>query len=285
MSRPQSRAPSTSRTSSLPSTSRATVTVSRLKNPGPSTSPSATRSRGLTARLARSTLGALDTNLLAMRVAAALVDIQSLVSDLIHRLPVHPWPPGDHADAELHLRRCLGEPVELLERRTNARAYLVGVPLVCVGHSDSELIATETAASVSRAHRPLQLLREHTDRLVADMMAMRVIDLFQVVEVDHHQGEAALVALCGRNGPIDSALELGPVGQAREVVGPSLFVVLPGAVKCNRDLIGDRGDERQVAGLERARQPCRHRHRAQQHSFRAQLCSDRAPLPRDAIDA
>src|SRR5439155_265755 len=84
---------------------------------------------------------------------------------------------------------------------------------------------------------------------------------------------------------VDGALELGPVGQTREVIGASLFRVLPGAIECDRDLVGDRGHELQVAGLERARQPRGHRHRAEQNPLGAQLGANSAPLAGDAIDA
>src|SRR5260370_22094167 len=268
------------RTSTLPSSSRATVTVSRSKNSGPRTGPT-----GSEARLARRALGPAGAALLAVDVATPLVHVQGLVRQLVHRLPVHTRPPGGDPDAELDRRRRLGEPVELLERRAHASARLVGVALVCVGHRDPELIAAEPAASVGGADRTLELVGQDADGLVAYVVAMRVIDLFQVVEVDHHEGDTALVALRGGDRAVDLALELWPVGEPGEVVGARLFSVLPSAVQGDRDLVGDRGDELQVAGLEGSRQAGRGRHGSEQDALRSQLRAGCAPFARDAVAA
>ena len=89
---------------------------------------------------------------------------------------------------------------------------------------------------------------------------------------------------CG-HGAVDRALELRPVGEPGEVVGTGLSRVLARAVERDRDLVGDRGHELQVARLERPGQPGRHRHRAKQHALGAQLGTDRAPLAGDPVDA
>src|SRR5712692_266811 len=211
----------------MPSKSRATATVSRPKNSGPSNlpPPPATASRGPqwnpAAASARRTLR-LAADLLSLSVPAPLVNVEGLVGCLVHRLPIHARPPGDHPDAELNRDGRLGKAVELFKRRTNARAHLVGVALVSVGHGDPELVAAEPSTGVGCAHGSLQLMRQHTNRLVADVMAERVVDLFQVVEVDHHQRQAALVALRGCDRSVDRALELGPVSEPGEIVGPRL---------------------------------------------------------------
>src|SRR5260370_10373002 len=93
ISRPNKRMTSISRTRTLPSRSRATVTVSRSKKLGPRTTGS---------------LGVRCANLFSYRMTAALVHIERLVGDLVHRLPVHPRPPGHHPAAELHRHGCLG---------------------------------------------------------------------------------------------------------------------------------------------------------------------------------
>src|SRR5258708_28107182 len=112
--------PSSSRTSTLPSSSRATVTVSRTKNSGPRK-----ETVGSEARLARRALGPAGAALPAVHVVTPLVHVKCLVRQLIHRLPVHPLPPGFDPDAELDRRRRLGDPAELLERRAHAGAHLI----------------------------------------------------------------------------------------------------------------------------------------------------------------
>ena len=117
------------------------------------------------------------------------------------------------------------------------------------------------------------------------MVTVRVVDVLQVVEVDHHQREPALVPFRGRDGAIDRPLELRAVGQPGEEVGAGLLGVLAGPVEGHRDLVRHRCDEREVARLECAGEPRRYGHRAQQHSLRSELSSDRAPFARDAVDS
>src|SRR5260370_11311542 len=194
--------PSSSRTSTSPSSSRATVAVSRSKNSG-----RRSETVGSEARLARRALGPAGAALPAVDVVTPLVHVKCRLRWLVHRLLVQPRPPGGDPDAELDRRRRLGDPVELLERRAHASAHLIGVALVSVGHGDAELVAAEPAARVGGADRTLELVGQDADGLVADVVAVRVIDLFQVVEVDHHEGDTALVALRGGDRAVDRALE------------------------------------------------------------------------------
>src|SRR5690348_8943244 len=130
--RPHRSCPGSPRTSTLPSRSRATSMVSRSKNLGFRTMPD-----GM-APLSFSAPGIAD--LLARRVAAALVDVQLLVSLLVHGLPVHPGFPCGDADAEVDAHRQLGRAVQILERVAHARRHVGGVMLVRVRHGDPELV-------------------------------------------------------------------------------------------------------------------------------------------------
>src|SRR5579859_3609394 len=269
---PHSFRPFISRTSTLPRSSRATTGVSRSKNDAGSTGPAGTAT--------------LDSGpkLLAGRPPAALVDVEVLVGAFVHRLPVHAGPPCADADAELHGHRKLLV-VEVLERIAHAGRNIAGVALIRFRHRDAKLVAAQPAARVSCADRPLQFLCEDPDGLIAHMVAICVVDVLEVVEVDHHQGQAALVSLSVRHRAVHRALELRPVGEAGQIVGAGFLRVLARAVERDRDLIRHRGDKFEVAGLKRARQARGYRHRYQQHTLRAQLGADRAPLSRDAVDA
>src|SRR5580700_5284575 len=161
--------PSTCRTSTLPSRSRATATVSRSKNAASRILPEGGASGTV--------LNRCFADLPATRLAAALVHIERLVGHLVHRLPVHARLPGRDPDAELNGHRDLLQPVEVVERLAHAGANLAGIALVGLGHGDAELVATEAAAGVRRPHGPLQLVGEHPDRLVAEVVAERVVDL------------------------------------------------------------------------------------------------------------
>src|SRR6266852_3244044 len=185
--RPHRSCPGIPRTSTLPSRSRATSMVSRPKNSWFRTIPDGMAPLG--------SLAPAIADFLARRVAAALVDIQLLVSLLVHRLPVHPGLPRGDPDAEVDAHWQLGRAVQILERMAHAGGHVGRVMLVRVRHRDTELVATETSARVCGADRALQLVREHADRLVTDVVTMLVVDLLQIVEVDHHQREPTLVPL------------------------------------------------------------------------------------------
>src|SRR5438132_2789035 len=169
ISRPHKRVPSSSRTRSLPSRSRATRRVSRSKNDA--------------SRMVPSVAGSFDRGFakpLLDRVAAALVHVESLVRGLIHGLPVEALPPCGDADAELDGDRQLRGAVQVVKRLADAKADLPGVTLVGVRHRHAELVAAQPAACVSSTHRPLQLSREDADRFVADMVAVGVVDVLEV---------------------------------------------------------------------------------------------------------
>src|SRR6266851_8431190 len=102
------RRPSTSRTSTLPSRSRATVTVLRSKKPASRMSPDGTASGTASDR---------DfAHPLAASLPPALVHVEGLVGHLVHRLPVHARPPCRNPDAELHWHRHFLRAVQLVER-------------------------------------------------------------------------------------------------------------------------------------------------------------------------
>src|SRR5260221_1117563 len=156
--------PRSLRTRTLPSSSRATVTVSRAKKSAPRTVPDGLR---------RSSAAAVAD--LAARVSpAALVGVELLVRLLVHRLPVHPRLPCGDADAELDAHGQLGRAIEVLQAVPHARRNLGRVVLVGIRHGDPELVTSEPAARVGRAHRALQLMGQNTDRFVADVVPVLV---------------------------------------------------------------------------------------------------------------
>src|ERR1700674_1200071 len=195
------RRPSTSRTSTLPSRSRATATVSRSKNAA---------SRILPEGAASGTVfDSCFADLPASGLAPALVHVERLVGHLVHGLPVHARLPGCDPHAELDRHRNLFQAVQVLERLAHAGAHLARVALVSLWHRDAELVAAEAPAGVRRPHRPLELVGEHPDRLIPNMVAERVVDLLEVVEVEHHQGKPPTVPRRGRDSAVDRPLELG----------------------------------------------------------------------------
>ena len=67
----------------------------------------------------------------------------------------------------------------------------------CAGGDDGEFVAAEPRDEIVAAHDAAQPLRDVEDQLVADMVAERVVDVLEVVEVDveHGRGRAAARAL------------------------------------------------------------------------------------------
>ena len=118
--------------------------------------------------------------------------------------------------------------------------------LVGVGHRHPKLVPSEAAACVGGAHRPLKLVGQDADRLVAHMVPVLVVDLLQVVEVDHHQRQPALMPLRGCDGAVDRTLELRTIGKSGQVIGARLLGVLARAVKRYSNLVRDGSHELQV---------------------------------------
>src|SRR5207253_2219762 len=170
--RPQSAPPSNRRTRTLPSSSLATVVVSRSKIAASRTLPGGGVSSD-----------PCFAKPLSDRVPAAFVHVQCLVRGLVHGLPVEALPPGGDPDAELHRDRQLGGAVEVVERLAHPEPDLARVALVRIRHRDAELVTPEPAARVGGPDRALELGCEHADRLVSDVVTVRVVDVLQVVEV------------------------------------------------------------------------------------------------------
>ena len=65
-----------------------------------------------------------------------------------------------------------------------------GAPRALVGEQHHELVATDPVGGVLRAHRRPQALGQGTEARVAGLVAERVVDLLQAVEIEHHDAEA-----------------------------------------------------------------------------------------------
>ena len=92
-----------------------------------------------------------------------------------------------------------------------------GLGLVGLGvdAEDDELVAAEPRAHVLRAQEGGEALRELLEELVADGVAVPVVDGLEAVEVDEEQAAGADLA---DEGVVDALGEQGAVGQAGERV-------------------------------------------------------------------
>ena len=158
---------------------------------------------------------------------------------------------------------------------------------VGLGHRHAELIASETTTNVRRSNDALELLCDQAQRVIACPMSVPVVDLLQVVDVDHHHGEVATVALGQRDLTLHHALELAPVGEPCEVIGARLVRELPGTVDRDRDLVGDGRHQQQVRGSKDAITLRAGRHHADGAPTDTELGAQRVPTvaARDSLDA
>ena len=105
------------------------------------------------------------------------------------------------ADARVELDR------DAVERERVARARPAGAPASSAtaprcgqaGEQHGELVAAEAGQRVAAAHRVAQPRRDLDEQLVAVVVAERVVDLLEAVEVDQQQRRRAAVARGARS--------------------------------------------------------------------------------------
>src|SRR5579872_5438590 len=133
-----------------------------------------------------------DTNLIA---AAGLGGVERLIGDLDELLETGARLEAADPDADgkaygLAARRYL----ELRHGLAHTLGSDLGARKLGVGEGDQKLLAAVTAQHVGRPKEAEAGLRHLSDRLVADLMAVGVVDALEVIDVDHQQRELRAVA-------------------------------------------------------------------------------------------
>ena len=82
---------------------------------------------------------------------------------------------------------------------------------------DGELVAAHAGDRVGLAHQRAQPIGDHLQELVAGGMAERVVDVLEVVEVEHVGGDH-LAALGAGERVLEPLVQQDAVGQARQRV-------------------------------------------------------------------
>ena len=115
-----------------------------------------------------------------------------------------------------------------------------------MGQEDGELVAAEPRDHVGLPQPPAQSPGHAANQLVAGLVAERIVDLLQVVEVDHEQGSLRPIAPSAPHVRLELALEAAPVQPPREgiVVGQVVQLFLVAAALAD---VQDLGQE--VGGL------------------------------------
>ena len=117
-----------------------------------------------------------------------------------------------------------------------------------VGDQDAELVAAEAGDHLVLLERGAQALGDLLQETVAGVVAERVVDLLEVIEVDQHDGRRTIRAAAGVHDLLDLVAEERPVRQSCEGVVDRLV------------LLGDRLPASSVDGEQRQEQQ---RHRRQ----------------------
>ena len=109
------------------------------------------------------------------------------------------------------LDQALGDPAR---RREIGRAR----------QQDRELVAAQPGDGVGRAQRPLQARPDFGQQQIAELMAERVVDVLEAVEVEQQDRHVVTGALRASDGVLDPVVEQGAVGQGgqRVVQGQAL---------------------------------------------------------------
>ena len=123
------------------------------------------------------------------------------------------------ADRRVDVQRQLAEH----ERRDEQPAHASGQPFgvrdgAHVGQQDRELVATQPGDDVVVPQRAAQPLRDLLQQLVAAVVAERVVDVLEPVDVQEHEPDAGAGLLRLEDRAAHPLREHAPVGQARERV-------------------------------------------------------------------
>jgi len=87
-----------------------------------------------------------------------------------------------------------------------------------VGGDDHELVAAEAGEGVGEPDGAAEIVGDVPEELVADVVAVGVVDELEAVEIDHEEGGAGVVDLGLLNGGGEAILKETLVGKAREVI-------------------------------------------------------------------
>ena len=140
------------------------------------------------------------------------------------------------ADARLDLDGELVELEPLGDRLAHARAGLDrGVGPADVGDQHRELVAAEAGDGVAGAQSRGQPRADRAQQQVAVVVAERVVDLLEAVEVDHQHGDLRGVARGELDRLVHAVVEEHAVGQFGDVVVQRRVLARGGVPRPRRD--------------------------------------------------
>ena len=87
-----------------------------------------------------------------------------------------------------------------------------------VFEEDGELVAAESRDRVAGAGRHAEPFADRLEQFVARRVSQRVVDVLEVVEVDHHDGEAAACTCAPLRRMLEPVEEHGSIGELCQFV-------------------------------------------------------------------
>src|ERR1700730_11726667 len=105
-----------------------------------------------------------------------------------------------------------------------------------VGGDDHELVAAEAGEGVGEPDGAAKIVGDLPEELVADVVAVGIVDDLEAVQIDHEEGGAGVVDLGLLNGGGEAILKKALVGKAREVI-------VEGVPLVGRDLLFEQNQE------------------------------------------
>ena len=125
---------------------------------------------------------------------------------------------GD-ADAHAHLVGLFLEEEGLFHGRHDLAGEVHGVAAIGdAGQQDAELVAAEAGQGVGLAQDALDAGGDLLQQEIAVVVAQGVVDGLEAVQVDHEQGQQAVLALGAVDGLAQAVLQQHPVGEMGEGV-------------------------------------------------------------------
>ena len=123
-----------------------------------------------------------------------------------------------NADAGGDFQRMLGHLERAIDQRHLAFSQAEGIIRLRQLHQQHELIPADTRQGVLAAQVFTQALADLAQQLISQVVAEGIVDRFEAIQVDKHQGEATALLLNGLHRLLNTVCEQGAIGQAGEHV-------------------------------------------------------------------
>ena len=134
------------------------------------------------------------------------------------------------ADAGVDVDPDAADLERLLQRRAQPQTGRARRRLVARAQDDRELVAAEPGERVLRTQQRAQTRADLAQHLVARVVAERVVELLEAVEVDEQQRELLVVLVARGHRRVEPIHEVAAVAEPGQVVGLRLVTALAQAL-------------------------------------------------------